>query len=98
MHVLMVRIKVKPERLDDFIEATMANAKASREEPGIVRFDVLRSSDDPTRFVLYEAYRDADAPARHKETSHYLAWRDACEPLLDGPRMRETFAGVWVPD
>ncbi|MBN1241941.1 MAG: antibiotic biosynthesis monooxygenase [Spirochaetales bacterium] len=98
MHALLVRIKVKPERLDDFIEATMENAKASNNEPGIVRFDLLRSSDDPTGFVLYEVYRDADAPARHKESPHYLAWRDACEPMLDGPRVRETLAGIFVPD
>ncbi|MBP7094509.1 MAG: antibiotic biosynthesis monooxygenase [Spirochaetia bacterium] len=98
VHALLVRIKVKAERLEEFVEATMDNAKASSLEPGVLRFDLLRSSDDPTRFLLYEVYRDAEAPARHKETAHYLAWRDACEPMLDGPRIRETFAGVFVSD
>jgi len=98
VHALLVRIKVKPERLDEFIAATKANAEASNREPGVLRFDLLRSSDDPTRFLLYEVYRDAEAPARHKETAHYLAWRDACEPMMDGPRGRETYAGVFVPE
>lgn len=98
MHALLVRIKVKPERLDDFIAATIDNARASSLEPGVFRFDLLRSSDDPTRFLLYEVYRDAEAPERHKATAHYQAWRDACEPMLDGPRTRETFAGIFVPE
>jgi len=98
MHVVFVRVKVKAERLDDFIEATLANARASNLEPGVARFDFLRSSDDPTRFVLVEAYKDADAPVAHRASAHYLAWKAAVEPMMDGPRTRETFAGIYVPE
>ena len=63
-----------------------ANARSSVQEPGVARFDVLQQLDDPARFVLVEVYRTADDPARHKETAHYAAWRDAVAPMMAEPR------------
>ncbi len=71
MLVVHVRVHVKPERVEAFRKATIENARQSVQEPGIARFDVVQQSDDPTRFVLVEAYRTPDAPAKHKETKHY---------------------------
>lgn len=86
MLVVHVHVQVKPEHVAAFLEATLANARASVREPGIARFDVVQRADDPTRFVLVEVYRDAEAPARHKETPHYAAWRDAVAPMMAAPR------------
>ena len=86
MQVTIVHVWVKPERVDDFIRATERNHEGSVGEPGNRRFDVLQDAADPTKFVLYEAYdSDADA-ARHKETPHYLAWRDAVAEMMARPR------------
>lgn len=98
MIVTLVHIKVRPGAEEAFLTATLENARASNREPGIARFDVLRESEDPGRFLLVEAYRDAEAPARHKETAHYLRWKEIAEPLLAEPRTRETFEGVYVPE
>ena len=76
MLVVHVNIKIKPECIDAFKEATIANARESRKEPGIARFDLVQQIDDPTRFVLVEAYRTVDATAAHKATAHYATWRD----------------------
>ena len=76
MLIIQVEVRVRPEFLTAFQDATRENAQASRGEPGIARFDVLQRADDPTRFVLIEAYRTAEAPAAHKETAHYKKWRD----------------------
>ena len=97
MPVYLVRCHVKPGREDAFIVATIENARASNLEPGVLRFDLLRDGEDPSRFVLVEAYRDEEAPKRHKESSHYAAWRDAVEPLLAEPRTKETLSGTFVP-
>lgn len=86
MLVLHVTIHVLPEHVDAFRAATLDNAWHSLQEPGVARFDVLQQEDDPTRFVLVEAYRDADAPAAHKETAHYLRWRDTVAPMMAEPR------------
>ena len=86
MLIVHVQVRVKPECIQAFIEATRANSCASLQEPGIARFDVVQQQDDPTRFVLVEAYRDAEAPARHKETAHYATWRDAVAPMMAEPR------------
>lgn len=98
MQVVLVHVHVLPERVEDFVVATRANSEASIHEPGIARFDVLQSEDDPTRFVLIEAYRTPDAPAAHKETAHYATWRDAVAPMMAEARWAERYDGVHVPD
>ncbi len=97
MFIVHVHVHVKPEYLEAFKAATTENARNSVQEPGIARFDVIQQQDDPTRFVLVEVYRDADAPARHKETAHYLAWRDAVADMLVEPRYGVKYDNVF-PD
>jgi quinol monooxygenase YgiN len=67
-------------------------------EPGIARFDVIQQADDPTRFVLVEVYRSADAPARHKETAHYARWRDTATEMMAEPRTSIKYANVFPDD
>ena len=86
MLIVHVFVHVKPDSVDAFKAATLENARNSVQEPGVVRFDVVQQDDDPTRFLLLEIYRTPDDPARHKETAHYAAWRDAVEPMLAEPR------------
>ncbi len=86
MLISVVHIHVKADVLDAFIVATKENAFNSRLEPGIARFDFLQQADDPTRFTLVEVFRDEDAPARHRETAHYLKWRDAVTDMMAEPR------------
>lgn len=98
MLVVHVQVRVKPEAIEAFKAATLANARASLQEPGIARFDVVQQADDPTRFVLVEAYRDAGAPAAHKETPHYATWRDAVAPMMAEPRSSVKYANVFPDD
>lgn len=86
MFTAIVHVHVKPEHLDAFTKATLDNARHSNREPGIVRFDVLRQQDDPTRFVLYEIYRTPEDQLAHRETEHYLRWRDTVADMLVEPR------------
>jgi len=94
MHVTLVQVRVKPEHVADFIEASRANHQASLREPGNLRFDVLQDASDPARFILYEAYRSADAAAAHKETAHYLAWRERVAPWMAEPRVGVRYLGL----
>ena len=98
MLIVVVQVQVKPESVEAFKAATHENARNSRLEPGIARFDVLQQSDDPARFVLVEAYRDAAAPAAHKETAHYRSWRDAVEPMMAAPRQSVKYRNVSPED
>ena len=98
MLIVQVQVRVKPECVAAFQAATLANARASLGEPGVARFDVLQQADDPTRFVLVEAYRTADAPAAHKETRHYQTWRDAVAPMMAESRSSVKFANVFPDD
>lgn len=98
MLVVHIHVKVKPESVENFKQATIANAQESLKEPGIARFDVAQQQDDPCRFVLVEAYRSGDAPAVHKDTSHYQTWRDAVAPMMAEPRFSVKFNSVFPGD
>ena len=97
MLIVHVHVRVKPDCIDAFKDATMENARQSVKEPGIARFDVLQQSDDLTRFVLMEAYRNVEATSAHKATAHYAAWRDRMESLMAEPRSSVKFSSVF-PD
>jgi quinol monooxygenase YgiN len=86
MLIVHVHVHVKPESVADFKAASIENARSSVQEPGIARFDVVEQQDDATRFVLIEVYRSPDAAAAHKETEHYVKWRDAVATMMAEPR------------
>ena len=96
--VVHVHVHVKPESIDAFREATLANASQSVKEPGIARFDVVQDTEEPTRFVLVEAYRTAEAPAAHKQTAHYLTWRDTVAPMMAEPRTSRKYSNCFPAD
>jgi (4S)-4-hydroxy-5-phosphonooxypentane-2,3-dione isomerase len=86
MIVTCVYVCVKPEVIESFIRATKTNHLESVKEPGNLRFDLIQQSDDPCRFMLYEAYVSEDAAAMHKTTPHYLIWRDIVKDYMAEPR------------
>jgi len=89
---------VVPDQLDAFLAATEENASASREEPGVVRFDVLSDRTDPAHVVLVEIYRDEAAAAAHKETAHYQRWRDTVTPMMARPRQSARYVNTSPAD
>jgi len=98
MYIVHVHIRVKPEFVEAFKEATLENARHSLKEPGIARFDVIQQQDDPTRFVLVEVYRTPEDPGRHKETAHYNRWREVAEPMMAEPRTRFVYTNIFPAD
>jgi quinol monooxygenase YgiN len=94
MLIIHVHVTVKPDGIEAFKEATIENARQSRKEPGIARFDLIQQNDDPTRFVLVEVYRSVAATAAHRETAHYAKWRERAEPLMAAPRTRVQYTNV----
>ena len=98
MLVVLVHVKVKPDFIAEFREATAENASHSVQEPGIARFDVIQQEDDPSRFVLVEVYRNAEATGRHKETAHYAKWRDTVSPMMAEARMSVKYHNVFPED
>jgi quinol monooxygenase YgiN len=95
MLIVHVHVHVKAECVEAFRAATIENARHSVREPGIARFDVVQQRDDPTRFVLVEAYRDDNAPGAHKETAHYAKWRDTVAGMMAEPRSSMKFNDVF---
>jgi autoinducer 2-degrading protein len=95
MYITLVHVHVIPEHLDEFIAVTRENHEHSVKEPGNLRFDILQSSEDPARFVLYEAYASETDAALHKETAHYLKWRDSVADWMASPRQGVRYQGLY---
>jgi (4S)-4-hydroxy-5-phosphonooxypentane-2,3-dione isomerase len=98
MLIVHVHVHVNSESVAAFIEATIENARNSIREPGIARFDVVQQTDDPTRFVLVEVYRDQKATEAHRETAHYSKWRDQVAQMMSEPRTREIYSNLFPED
>lgn len=98
MLVVHVHVHVKPECIEAFKAATLANACNSVQEPGVAAFDVVQQQDDPAKFVLVEAYRTPDAPSAHKETRHYRVWRDTVAPMMAKPRTSMKYSNLFPDD
>ncbi len=98
MLIVHVDIQIQPEFIEAFKRATLANARASVQEPGIARFDVIQDHADPTHFVLVEVYRSVEDTVRHKETAHYAAWRDAVAEMMVAPRTSVKYANLFPAD
>jgi autoinducer 2-degrading protein len=86
MIVTCVYIYVKAGYIDDFKQATIENHQQSVQEPGNLRFDLLCDAQDKQRFMIYEAYESEEAAAAHKNTLHYLKWRDTVADWMAEPR------------
>jgi autoinducer 2-degrading protein len=95
MQIVHVHVHVKPEAIEAFKQVSVENARESVKEPGIARFDVIQQADDPTRFVLLEVYRTPEAPVAHKETAHYLKWRDAVASMMAEVRTSVKYRNVF---
>jgi (4S)-4-hydroxy-5-phosphonooxypentane-2,3-dione isomerase len=95
MLIVHVDVRVNPEDIEGFKQATIENARHSVDEAGVARFDVVQRQDDPTHFVLVEAYRTAEGAAAHKGTKHYEAWRDTVAPMMAEPRSSVKYVNVF---
>ena len=98
MHILVVHLKIKAEAIEAFKAISMDNASNSIHEEGVVRFDLLQQGDDPTRFMLFEVYHSPDDHLKHRETAHYLRWRDGVADMMEEPRQALRFANVYPGD
>ena len=98
MQIVLVHVNVKSQFIESFKQASIENASHSVKEAGVARFDVIQQTEDPTKFILVEVYKTADAPAAHKETSHYARWRDTVAEMMAEPRQGIKYTNIFPSD
>ena len=87
--VIVAEFEVRPETIDGFLEAAVADARASvANEPGCRQFDVTLDREQPNRVALYEVYDDEAAFDAHLATPHLKAFRAGIEALIVSRRVR----------
>jgi len=95
MFIVHVHVNVKSQFVEAFKQATIENASNSINEAGVMRFDVIQQTDDSTRFILVEVYKDVEASAAHKETAHYAKWRDTVAEMMAEPRQGIKYTNIF---
>ena len=98
MHIVLVHVNVKSQFIEAFKQASLENASHSIKEAGVARFDVIQQTENPTKFVLVEVYKTAEAPAAHKETAHYERWRDTVAEMMAEPRQGIKYTNIFPSD
>lgn len=98
MHIVLVHVHVKPEMVPQFIEVTLENVRNSIQEAGVVRFDFFQQTEDPTKFTLVEVYYKPEDQLKHRETSHYQAWRDVATDMMAEPRIGVKYKNILPTD
>ena len=99
MLALVVSLHVKPDQRDKFLAAAEDDSICSvRDEPGCLRFDVLRDEADENHFYYYEVYRDEGAFQAHSQAPHYARWREAAAVVLAEPAQRTTCMTLFARD
>jgi (4S)-4-hydroxy-5-phosphonooxypentane-2,3-dione isomerase len=98
MKIVLVHFAVLPEHIERFMAAAESNARASLQEPGCLRFDVLQHSANPAHVWLYEIYRDEDAITAHQQTEHFKQWRQETEGMLARPTITHRLVNYYPPD
>ena len=77
MFILLVKVQVKAELLDEFKSAILKNAELSvQRDPGCLRFDVLQQQDDPHQWFFYEVYDTEHSWLEHRKAAHFLAFME----------------------
>ncbi len=99
MYVVCVQVHVKPEFVEQFIQASHDNHLATRlNESGNVRWDLSQSEEDPTRFMIYEVYRTKDDFPIHQQTEHYLQWKATVADWMAEPRVGLKYTNLYPSD
>jgi autoinducer 2-degrading protein len=98
MQIVLVHVSVKSQFVEAFKQASLENANQSVKEAGVARFDVIQQTEDPTKFILVEVYKTAEAPAAHKETAHYARWRDTVSEMMAEPRQGIKYTNIFPND
>ncbi|MBU4531945.1 MAG: antibiotic biosynthesis monooxygenase [Hoeflea sp.] len=91
MLVQLVHIQVKPDRIEDFLDAFRINYEGTIKEPGNLRFDVLQDPNDETRFSIYEVFVDEAAVDAHRNTPHYATTVALLDDIMTGPRSKDFY-------
>ncbi len=99
MICMLIEVHVKESALDEFLKIIKNDAiRSVQDEPGCLRFDVLRDNDDPQKFYFYEVYKDKAAQAAHRQMPHFAAWAKFVEHGLDREVVRHTTTNFHPPD
>jgi quinol monooxygenase YgiN len=97
MVIVKVELHVKPDQVDAFLAASIANGQGARQEPGNIRFDLLQEVDDPTRFVLIEVYQSPEDQQAHSRSPHFKTWWEATIDMFVD-RSAKRFTAAFPPE
>ena len=98
MHMRVVSMKIKPERVEGFKSASVTGIEKLLSEPGVVSTALLQQVDAPSHFFLIEAYSSRDAYDQHLKSECYLEWQKQVEQLVVEAAESVEYAPIYPPE
>ena len=77
MILIVLKIQIRPDRRDVWLERVAKYTAAVRDEPGNMSFDVYESVESPNEFSIVEGFASKEAGDAHVQTDHFkdfLVW------------------------
>ncbi|MDA1035710.1 MAG: putative quinol monooxygenase [Chloroflexi bacterium] len=97
--MLMVNVKVKAGRRDEFLAAIQEDAASTTEkEEGNFQFTVVQDNEDPDAFFFLEVYKDEAALGVHREMPHFLKYREATLDIYETATVRRMGTNIFPDD
>ena len=97
MHMRVVTMRIKPDRVEYFKASSVSGIEKLLLEPGVASSALLQRVDDPARFFFIEAYSSREAYNEHLKSACFLDWQKQVAPLLDGEAESVEYAPVFPP-
>jgi quinol monooxygenase YgiN len=98
MHMRVVSIKIKSERVEGFKSASASGIEKLLSEPGVVSTALLQEVDATSHFFFIEAYTSLDAYNEHLKSECYLEWQKQVAQLLDGESESVEYVPIYPPE
>lgn len=94
MITYIVHIEIKDEFISKFVELTKKKFEGATQEEGNIRFEFLSDKEEKGKFIIFEIWKSKEAISYHKQTQHYIVWRDAVQNMMLKPRFKHFFKNV----
>ncbi|MCE1199056.1 MAG: antibiotic biosynthesis monooxygenase [Marinilabiliales bacterium] len=89
--VIVARITVKPEAVEQFLDYTQPIIAGSNQEEGCLVYKLYREVADPASFVFYEVYVNQEAIDFHNATPHFTTFIENISGILAESPQIEVF-------
>ncbi|MFP3357480.1 antibiotic biosynthesis monooxygenase [Planococcus sp. 11815] len=97
MMIIHAHLQVKPDQEQAFLDEGKTLIEASRQEPGNVQYDLMKSVEKDGHYTMVEVWKDAQAIKAHNASEHFTAFSKKAAGFMSAPMELKVYSGEAVP-